>query len=86
MLSKLNITLNETIIAEAKKYARANGKSLSKIVEEYLKSLVYKSKNEFEFEVSPIVKSLWGSVKVESDSVNYKDMVAEELIKKYRND
>ena len=68
MNTKLTLTVDKLIIKEAKKYAKSNGKSLSDIIEEYLKSLTEKKKIEEDFEVSPLVQSLWGSVKPISKS------------------
>jgi len=83
MATKLTITVNKTIIEEAKSYAKSQGRSLSNLIEEYLKSVVNKKKHEDDFEISPIVKSLWGSVKPISDSVNYKDVLRDEIVKKH---
>ncbi|SHF91497.1 DUF6364 family protein [Flavisolibacter ginsengisoli] len=40
MKNRLNITIDETLIDEAKRYAEKNNKSLSQIIEESLKKLV----------------------------------------------
>ena len=39
MTTKLTLTIDDSVIAIAKKYAKQNGKSLSDIVENYLMSL-----------------------------------------------
>ncbi len=83
MATKLTITVNKTIIEEAKSYAKSQGRSLSNLIEEYLKSVVNKKKQEKDFEISPVVKSLWGSVKPISNSMDYKDILSEEILKKY---
>lgn len=83
MATKLTITVNKTIIEEAKSYAKSQGRSLSNLIEEYLKSVVNKKEQEKYFEISPIVKSLWGSVKPISNSMDYKDILSEEILKKY---
>lgn len=83
MNTKLTLTVDKTIIEEAKKYAKSNGRSLSNIIEEYLKSLTQKKDNEPEFEISPLVQSLWGSVKPIPKPTNYKKILEEELAKKY---
>ena len=79
---KLTLTVDKYIIEEAKKYAKSSGRSLSNIIEEYLKSLIETGKHEKEFEVSPLVESLWGSVKPIEETKNYKDILSEELSKK----
>ena len=39
MNTKLTLSIEERVIQQAKEYAKKNGRSLSNIVEEYLKSL-----------------------------------------------
>ena len=36
MSSKLTLSINESVVRRAKQYARAHGKSLSKVIEQYL--------------------------------------------------
>jgi hypothetical protein len=36
MTSKLTLSINESVVRRAKQYARAHGKSLSKVIEQYL--------------------------------------------------
>lgn len=83
MSTKLTLTVDKYIIDEAKKYAKSNGRSLSNIIEEYLKSLIEKKEEDIEFEISPLVESLWGSVKPIKGEDNYKSILSEELAKKY---
>lgn len=83
MSSKLTISVNETVVAEAKRYANSQGRSLSSLIEEYLKSLVSREKRDSEFEVSPIVKSLWGSVKAIPKGSDYKEIIGDEIASKY---
>jgi len=40
MSTKLTLSVDKKVIDKAKEYARSNGRSLSNIIEEYLKSLV----------------------------------------------
>ena len=83
MTRKLTLTVDEHIIEEAKKYAKSNGRSLSNIIEEYLKTLVQGKKEEQNFEISPLVESLWGSVKSLPDNFDQKKILEEEVAKKY---
>jgi hypothetical protein len=62
MNTKLTLTIEETIIAKAKKYASIHGRSLSDIIENYLK-VITKEDNTDVVELTPIVKSLKGSFK-----------------------
>lgn len=55
MDTKLTLRLDKKVIDRAKKYAIDHNKSLSKVVENYLKSIVEK---EGEMEISPFVKSM----------------------------
>ena len=57
MSTKLTLTMDETVIRQAKSYAKLQESSLSSIIENYLKSLV-KDKSTSKNEFSPIVKSL----------------------------
>ncbi|MEM1120773.1 MAG: DUF6364 family protein [Bacteroidota bacterium] len=83
MSAKLTLTVDKAVIEAAKKYAKTNGRSLSNIIEEYLKSLVQRKEKENTFEVSPLVRSLYGSVKPIPESNSYKALLSEELAKKY---
>ena len=83
MNTKLTLTIDKYIIEEAKKYAKSNGRSLSGIIEEYLKTLIEVKDEEEEFEISPLVESLWGSVKPIEKDTSYKEILSEELSKKY---
>lgn len=83
MSTKLTLTVDKHIIEEAKKYAKLNGRSLSNIIEEYLKSLIEHRKEKDEFEISPFVASLWGSVPTISESLDYKEIIGDALVEKY---
>jgi hypothetical protein len=62
MDTKLTLSLNKSIIERAKKYAQKKNISLSKLIESYLQSVT--SRGVEEDEVSPLVKSLSGIVKL----------------------
>lgn len=81
MATRLNITVDKTVVDEAKEYARENGRSLSGLIEEYLKSLISNRKKEIE--PGPLVKSLWGSVKPMHEGKDYNDLIEEEILKKH---
>jgi Family of unknown function (DUF6364) len=83
MNTKLTLTLDETIIEKAKKVAKKNGRSLSNLIENYLKIISNESKAKAkDTELTPIVKSLKGSFKAPS-GFNYKDELSKRLSKKY---
>jgi len=60
MNAKLTLNLNKSIIEEAKIYAQENKMSLSKLIENYLNSLIKSSSTEKK--ISPLVKSLTGVI------------------------
>jgi hypothetical protein len=81
MTTKLTLTMEDKVIDSAKKYARQKGKSLSDIVENYLKSI---STHEITTEdISPKVAKLKGVIKLPED-FDYKKEIGNALVKKYR--
>ncbi len=80
MVTKLTITLEKDIMELATLYASKNGRNLSNLVENYLKTLVQKENIENEF--SPTIKRLLGSVKAPKD-FDYKKELTGELNEKY---
>lgn len=83
MNTKLTLSVNETVIAEAKDYAKKQGKSLSRVVEEYLKSLSGKKKNDKITDTDDLVNELRGSVKLPTDLTSYDDLLKDALLEKY---
>ena len=80
MTTKLTLTIEGTVIDSAKKYARQQGKSLSDIVENYLKSI---SVSEEPVQtLSPRVAKLMGSVKL-SEDFDYKKELGKVLKEKH---
>lgn len=81
MTTKLTLTIEEKIISSAKKYAKKEGKSLSNLVENYLKSI---SSGETNLQsLSPTVTKLMGVIKLPQD-FDYKKEMGESLSKKYK--
>ncbi len=80
MTTKLTLTIEQDVIKTAKTYAHENGRSLSELIENYLKTLVNKEKDSKE--ISPKVKRLIGSVKLPKN-FDYKKTLEEEIIKKH---
>ena len=84
MTTKLTLTLDNRIIEQAKKLAKSQQRSLSNLVEEYLKSVIEPETSTADIPLTPIVKSLKGSVPVEApESFDAKAILEEELVKKY---
>ena len=81
MDAKLTLNIDKDIARKAKVYARNNGRSLSDLVENYLKLLTKDSVNE-DSEFTPRVKSLLGSISLPAD-FDYKREIADYLTKKY---
>ena len=81
MNTKLTLTIEQTVIDKAKKYAKRKGHSLSDIVENYLK-VITKDGTKSELEMTPIVRSLKGSFQAPSD-FDYKKELSKSLLKKY---
>ena len=83
MNAKLTLTIEESVIEKAKLYAKAQKRSLSNLIEEYLKSIVGDEKIEG-IPLTPIAKSLKGAVKLPKDyAFDEKQILEDELIKKY---
>jgi hypothetical protein len=81
MTTKLTLTIDDSVIAIAKKYAKQKGKSLSGIVENYLMSLT--SKENKEESISPRILKLMGMIEL-PDNFDYKKELARGLAKKYK--
>ncbi len=82
---KLTLHLEESVIDRAKEYASSQKRSLSDMIEAYLKSLITKNQTQpvEEIEISPFVKSLRTGVKVPTD-YNYKKEYTDYLAEKYK--
>jgi hypothetical protein len=59
MRTKLTLRIDEDLIARAKAYSKKTGKSVSRMVADYLSLLPERSSNETE-SLTPIVRSLYG--------------------------
>ena len=80
MNTKLTLTIEQAIIKRAKSYAKEKGRSLSDIIENYLKAITKEEKTEEE--LSPLIKSLRGSFKTPK-SFDYKKELSKGLSEKY---
>jgi hypothetical protein len=82
MTTKLTLTMDNTVIEVAKKYAKNKGKSLSSIIENYHMTLTAtESKEET---ISPEILKLMGVIELPED-FDYKKALATELSKKYNS-
>jgi hypothetical protein len=80
MNTKLTLNIDKNIINKAKTYASTQHISLSRLVEEYLKSLSSRS-NESVY-IAPITKELSKIVKNKT-KINYKNIIEDYLISKH---
>ena len=81
MNTKLTLTIEQSIIEKAKKYARERERSLSDLIATYLNALTNESEVNEE-EISPMLKSLRGSFKIPTD-FDYKKELSNRLSEKY---
>ncbi|WP_234109150.1 DUF6364 family protein [Chryseobacterium sp. R2A-55] len=81
MNTKLTLTIEKSVIEKAKKYAKEKERSLSDLIENYLKALA-KDNAENDIQLTPIVKSLKGSFNAPKNSDYKKDLV-KRLSEKY---
>lgn len=81
MNTKLTLNLNAEIIHEAKTYAKSQQVSLSKLVENYLNSLISEKRNEDD-QISDFVKSMSTKTKLPADFDTKKER-STHLEKKY---
>jgi len=81
MTTKLTLTIEDKVIDSAKKYARKEGRSLSDIVENYLKSIT--ASNPEKPVISEKVAKLMGVIKLSND-FDYKKELSDALLKKYK--
>ena len=86
MDTKLTLKLDKIVIEKAKKYASLQKRSLSRIIESYLKSLSIQedSTDKNEIQISPFVKSMRSSgVNIPAD-LDYKTEYSNYLTEKYK--
>ena len=82
MNTKLTLTIEKEVIQIAKEYAKEKGQSLSDLVENYFKLITNERRPLKANELSPRVKRLRGIIKTNKE-LNYKQILTEELLKKY---
>jgi len=82
MNTKLTLTIEQEIIERAKTYAKEKNRSLSDIIENYLKTLTKKERKQKSKKLSPVVKSLKGSFKMPKN-IDYKKELGNRLEEKY---
>ncbi len=83
MNTKLTLTIEQNLIEKAKQYAKGQGRSLSGIVENYLK-VITREDNKKIIKTTPITNSLRGSFTAPPD-FDYKKELTKKLSEKYLN-
>jgi hypothetical protein len=85
MDTKLTLKLDKFVIEQAKEYASSHKRSLSRIIESYLKSLINRDRknDESEIEISPFVKSMATGIKIPND-LDYKSGIVDHLEEKHK--
>ncbi len=81
MSTKLTLVLEKEIIEKAKDYAKDKNRSLSNIVENYLKSLIQEKKQEVS-KMTPRVRSLRGSFNL-PENFDYKSELVKAIQEKH---
>jgi len=81
MQTKLTLTIEQSIIELAKKYAKEQGRSLSDLIENYLKVVL--DDDESNIKISPAIKNLQGSISLPED-FDYKKELAKAIAEKDR--
>lgn len=80
MTTKLTLTMDDKVIISAKQYAKRKGKSLSGLVENYLKTL---GSQEGAEEISPAILKLKGVIQLPKQ-YDYKKELTAALAKKHK--
>lgn len=84
MNKKLTLSINKSVIEEAKVYANKQNRSLSGLVENFLRSLTEEKKiHNQEKEFHPLVMSLRGAFKL-PDNFDYDTVLNEMKEKRFR--
>lgn len=81
MNTKLTLTIEQSVIEKAKRYARERERSLSDLIENYLIALTNENAMDEE-NVSPTIAQLRGSFKMPKD-FDYKKELTDSLSKKF---
>lgn len=81
MNTKLTLTIDQSIIEKAKKYAKDKERSLSDLIENYLKALT-KNSSPNDIAPTPIVKALKGTFNA-PQNFDYKKELTKSLSKKH---
>ncbi|MEL6718975.1 MAG: DUF6364 family protein [Bacteroidota bacterium] len=85
MNKKLTLSLNASVVEKAKSYAKDHGISLSRMIENYLSTLITKETNDEETAISPLVGRLVGVINLEpNDLIDLRSNYTDYLLEKYK--
>lgn len=86
MATKLTLSLDEEVIKKAKQLSRRQGKSISKIVEDYLKNISGKEVHEETLvsQINKIMEPHRSKLKLPAD-VDYKEIIRQGRYEDYMN-
>ena len=80
MYAKLTLNIEENTFRQAKIYAKSKNRSVSTLVEEYLRSISDSNSNAKS--ATPITQALTGVIKL-GENTEYKELLADALLEKY---
>ena len=83
MNAKLTLTIEKEIIEKAKHYAKSENRSLSNLIESFLRQVTH-NRVEKEYDIHPDIAALRGSVKMPDNlSLDYKKELEEARMERY---
>ena len=83
MTTKLTLSIDKKVIEKSKKYAASQNRSLSDIIESYLRSISAPDIKTAK-QTSSRIRALRGSIKVPADfDFDYKRIIRDEIIRKH---
>lgn len=82
MNTKLTLTIDKDVIEQAKRYAKSENRSLSNLIESFLRQVSKNENKTNKKELHPEILALKGSIKVPKD-FDYKKELEEALKEKY---
>lgn len=82
MSTKLTLSIDESVIRDAKEYAQKTGRSVSQLVESYLKAITNPTKKK-KSKLPPHLKRWHGAFKMEDES-DYQALLNETIFEKYK--
>jgi hypothetical protein len=85
MQTKLTLTIKQSVIENAKRYARAKNQSVSKLVEDYLSNISSQTRGtSLELGQTPITKRLTGALAKYDTKEDYTTLLETALLEKHR--